>query len=352
MIVVAAHLAVILLTAGVIALVHVSSAPKKHPSAAPPPATVSRPVATLTNPNDDGVSGLVAFSPDGKTLAAADTDSNTSSDTSAFLWDVATGRRIATLTEPGIGVASLVFSPDGKTLAIGDQNGSTYLLTVPAGHLIATFNYGIATAFSPDGKTLAGIQGDSIDLWNVATGRLISIVTDPGGPDVAMPSDAVFSPDGKTLATGDGDGSACLWNVATGKLTATLTPDSNLEVSSVAFSPDGTTVAVADHDGSTYLWNVATHQVTATLTDPGSDNVNSAVFSPDGKTLATADGNGNAYLWSVPSRSLIATFSPPDEDADSLAFSPDGRTLATASGVDGITLLWQLGATTAGTGGS
>jgi WD40 repeat protein len=340
---VAVNLAVLLLTAGVVALIQAPSAPGNHGSA-PAPLTISRPVATLTNPDDDGVYGLLAFSPDGQTLATADTDNNTGNATRVYLWDVATGRRTATLTEPGMGVGSLVFSPDGKTLAIGDQNGSTYLLTVPAGHLTASFGYGLATAFSPDGQTMAGIQGDSTDLWNIATGRLIAIVTDPGGPDVAMPADAAFSPDGQTLATGDGDGSAYLWNVATGQRIASLTPGS-LDVESVAFSPDGTTVAVADNDGSTYLWNVATHQVTATLTDPASGNVNAVAFGPDGKTLATADGNGNTYLWNVPDSRLIATLSPPDADADSVAFSPDGTTLATGAGVDGTTYLWDVSAT-------
>jgi WD40 repeat protein len=64
----------------------------------------------------------VAFSPDGKTLASGGVDGR------AYLWDVHTRRRIATLTDPGsMGVNSLAFSPTGNPLAIGDNNGSTYL---------------------------------------------------------------------------------------------------------------------------------------------------------------------------------------------------------------------------------
>jgi WD40 repeat protein len=41
---------------------------------------------------------------------------------------------IATLTDPGSKNVNLVaFSPDGKTLATADQNGRTYLWDVPRG---------------------------------------------------------------------------------------------------------------------------------------------------------------------------------------------------------------------------
>jgi WD40 repeat protein len=179
---------------------------------------------TVTDPLMAIGAGLtsVAFAPDGATLATGDGGG------SSYLWDAATGRRVATLADSDSdGVYSIAFSPDGARLAAADHNGSSY-------------------------------------LWNAVTGRLIATLTDPGSQSL---NSVAFSPDGKMLATGDSNGHVYLWKLPGGTLTARLTNPrgqvtSQLEgeertaVSSIAFSPGGNTLATSDTNGSAYLWRV------------------------------------------------------------------------------------------------
>ena len=297
--------------------------------------------ATLSDPHVKRITDAV-FSPDGTTVAIGDLNGST------YLWNVASSKLTATLTDPhGQGIYDAVFSPDGTTLAAEDSNGSIYLWNLASSKLTATLTdpHGQDIddpLFSPNGITLAttevmGSSISSIQLWDVASGRLIATL--PHSQGIYSPT---FSPDGSTLAAADGEDSVYLWNVASDKLTATLTDPHGQGCYTVLFSPDGTTLAAADFDGSTYLWNVASGRLAATFPDPHSQGVFAAAFSPDGTTLAAADNDGSTYLWNVASGKLAATLPDPDgQGVNAAVFSPDGTTLAAADDYDNI-YLWKV----------
>lgn len=73
-----------------------------------------------------------AFSPDGKVLAANETNST------IRLWDVASATELKTLEGHSGNVKVLTFSPDGKTLASGSLDATAKLWDVDSGNSLAT----------------------------------------------------------------------------------------------------------------------------------------------------------------------------------------------------------------------
>ena len=292
-------------------------------------------IATLEG-HTEGVAS-VAFSPDGTLLASG------SWNDTVKLWDVSTERQIATL--PSKQPTLVAFSPDGKTLAVGTRYfyNTVELWDVATQERIATLGHRAVVfytvSFSPDGKTLAvGTWDNTVELWDVATQERIATL----GHE-AVVNAVSFSPDGTLLASGSRDNTVKLWDVATRERIATL--GHGAEVDAVSFSPDGTLLASGSGDGTVKLWDVATRDQIATLKHHTNGWYNggatSASFSAsDGALLATKGESGSVILWDVLTREKIVTFWHTYE-IRSMSLSPDGTTLA-AGGEDGTILLWNV----------
>ena len=137
----------------------------------------------------------------------------------------------------GAFVNSVAFSPDGRTLAAGTTDGAVLLWDVtdparpaaPARPLSGQDGVG-PVAFSPDGRILAsGSDGSGADEGPAIGNIQLWDVTDPASPAALGPaitasgevSSLAFSPDGRILASGSdgtygiyGAGTIQLWDVA------------------------------------------------------------------------------------------------------------------------------------------
>jgi WD40 repeat protein len=207
----------------------------------------------------------VAFSPGNRTVATI-----AAQDGTLTVADTTRPARTTTLTvQPAEERATnlMAFSPDGRTLAVITSPTTLTLWDVadrahpaPLGGLSGA-SFGSALAFSPDGRTLAtaGEDDSTVTLWNVADRsapvRLATLV----GHSASV-SSLAFSPDGHTLASGSLDYTAALWDVtdrAHPLRLATLAGHSSW-VQAVAFSPDGHTLAVAGAlDYAVILWDTS-----------------------------------------------------------------------------------------------
>ncbi|HZM77471.1 MAG TPA: serine/threonine-protein kinase [Candidatus Limnocylindrales bacterium] len=272
------------------------SRPSRQPPASGRPSQSGAPTALVFQGHSDVVN-CVAFSPDGKTVVSASTDT-----TIRFIDPANAGAQGGPLTGHTGPVSAVRFSPDGKVLASAGSGG--------------------------DERT--------IRLWNTGDRGVIGRLT--GHLDSVY--DVVFSPDGATLATASADGTVRLWNLASRKQLASLTGHSG-SVRAVTFSPDGKLLASAGADGTARLWDVARRASIATL--KAADEVNAVAFSPDGMVLASGGREDTVRLWDVDgrrARGAIDISSTTSGWVRSLAFSPDGRALAAGS-VDSRIRIWN-----------
>jgi WD40 repeat protein len=306
-------------------------------------------------PPQAGSLSSLAFSPDGKTLSAGATGSQTGPEANGitYLWNAKTGDQIEKFS-PGGGAEA--FSPDGTMLATAGGPGdiSTYLWQVTPEHKIATLSnqrVGVeAIAFSANGRKLAvnGTDG-TVRVWTIPLRRKAVPAAVSSG---TVSSNALaFSPQGLTLAMGGSDGQVYLWNATTGT-TSTVPIPRTSPITAVAFSPRSQWLAAGGKDGVTYISGLARHGRFA-LSDPDTQGINSLAFSPDGKWLATGDANGKTYLWNLRTRKLAKTLANPAVPATgagpagsgtevlSVAFDPNGTTLATTD-TNGHAYLWKV----------
>jgi eukaryotic-like serine/threonine-protein kinase len=299
----------------------------------------------------------VAFSPDGRTVAAGGMEN-------IKLWDVATGKQRAVFQQPG--TTCLAFSQDGQTLAAGSWRhweSSPRLWDIPSGRgsspLPGASAHVDSIAFSHDGKTVAAALHDGkVLFWDLASKQIrsrfqphtaaTSIAFSPddallitcssygdermkvwdlsgGEPRMVLDKEGAaciaFSPDGKTIAAG-----SSLWDVPTGRRKATL-PGHRGKILSIAYSPDGKTVATACVDRMVRLFDVATG--TERLSHAHGAPVHSLAFSPDGKALATGSGDGKLKLWDM-ATGQNPTILPQPSPVSMVDYSKDCQSLVVA----------------------
>lgn len=281
----------------------------------------------------------IAFSPDSSTLASC----GGWRDNRIYLWDATTGKHKTTLdghaeTED---TTSIAFSPDGSILASSSDNGYILLwdsiTAIPFASFIADEDETIETlVFSPDGSLIAsGGWNQPVRLWDVRNQRNIATLKAGG----YVTNTLAFSPDGNTLASGGGDETIRLWDVDDHTLKASLSGPTR-RVWSVAFSPDGNTLASSSDDGTVFLWDALSYTLKTTLIGH-TRLTRSITFSPDGHLLASGSGDGTVRLWDARSGQHQATLTGHSVGLSNLAFSPDGVTLAIGSW-DSTIQLWDI----------
>jgi WD40 repeat protein len=272
---------------------------------------------------------LLKFSPDGARLVTADLRETKT-------WDTATYRQTSAAPRPGVTPLDAAFTADGRCLVLGRPGSDRRGLSVTdaaTGQEVArltTAELAQCAALSPDGKWIAvppgTPKGDEgrVRLYEAATGREVRALAAAGVESIAT----TFSPDGGRLAATLGN-SVRVWDLASGEVVATLEGHTQ-NVRRLAFQPGGRLLASASDVRSgaaeLKLWDLATSREVAPLRGH-SATVSALAFSPDGTRLASASSDGVVKLWDTTTGRELLALHDTGALIPCLAFSPDGRYL-------------------------
>jgi WD40 repeat protein len=225
------------------------------------------------------------------------------------IWDVESGRVVATRPNPGGGDLRTAFSADGSALYVDD--GSGWLTTLdgtslrPAGAPVGFVPDATSLLPDPRGGSIVVLEaGGSVARFDLATGAVGASTVVPRGDEDPV---GVLAPDGSVLAVSDGEGAVRLLDARTlGEVRRTATEAGD----ALAYAPDGSQLASVQPD-RIKLWNGRTGAYEASIPLPNLPATGlwstatlgpgaTIAYLPDssGVVVASADGR----IWSVDTR--------------------------------------------------
>ena len=237
----------------------------------------------------------VAFSPDGKSVAAAGFSNRFKT------WDIDSGKPVLDATMNDVTrIEELRYSPDGSEIVLSkSRKPELVLLDASTGEETRRFqlqDYTLGYKFIPGQNTLVVGYGDgSIGLVDFTTGKerkrlqrppLTFDVTDV---HQVPPYCLDVSPDGTLVAAGyRGEYSAHIWDIETGQpLVDIVTAEQRPE--QIAFTPDGNHVVLAGSVGVVSLIDVASGQVVGS-TERIDSHGWAMTMMPDGQSVLVGGG--------------------------------------------------------------
>jgi WD40 repeat protein len=242
---------------------------------------------------------FLKFSPDGRWLASG-APLKTGISATVKLWNL-TNRNLTVTLAPANKVVA--FSPDGESVATGNTDGALTYWESRTGRMLTRFpDIGWAYAISSDQQWLATMGwGNEFKVFEFATvngtarqhvylGVFVWGTPHPRYRTFkghqALITDVIFSPDNRIVASASLDGQIKLWNLNSGREMYTLS-GSNSNVESLAFSADGRWLISGSWDGKVRVWDVITGHEFISLIGMR-DSTDWLAVAPDGLFDGTA----------------------------------------------------------------
>jgi WD40 repeat protein len=224
--------------------------------------------------------------------------------------DLTTGSEIADLEGFQEGTWSLAFSPDGRLLAAGPSSAATStdikLFSLDSKQELHRFvghvSWVPALTFNADGTQLISAGADqTIRIWNVNQGHAEAVLRG----HLSEIYRVTVSCDGNTIVSGCKDGSILVWDAKH------IPRQSRFEtlpipVEELVFLPDSREMLSVNSDGGVTLWDSRTLDIRESLGTLGRE-VKHLLVSSDGTRVFATTRHGEVKVLDWPTRQVVTT---------------------------------------------
>ena len=214
----------------------------------------------------------LTFSPDGRLLAASDSSRTDTQGIAGVIltqygthfaalaiWRASNGQLVVPQIGLGTGPgrsAAVAFSRDGKLLAASRPDGSDLVVDPATGQVRQTLHplgadETVSLTFAPSGTLATGTRGGIAQLWNPISGdQVAGPVAVAAGPVTSI----AFDPTGQRFATGGQDGTVKLWSSPTLQQEGAALTTEQGAATTAAFEPGGKGLLAVDDHGNGFTW--------------------------------------------------------------------------------------------------
>jgi WD40 repeat protein len=183
-------------------------------------------------------------------------------DNTVRVWALSSGREIGKPLEFPEGIGDVSMSPDGRRFAVDvpedSHHSGVQIFDVATQRRVAVLSQDESiwefARFTPDGRYIVGGSVNGwVRLWSTKTWKPATRILGGHGAEVDWES---ISPDGRTLATSGFDGAVRLFDLPTQREVGTPLTGLPGRLTVPQFTPDGRSLLALTDAGRAYLWDI------------------------------------------------------------------------------------------------